>query len=76
MTSTTIFIIAGAVLLVIFFLIAKLAIRWAVRLMIIGVILIALAGAGGLWWWTNRLAPRTKPNRQQSAPTRRTSDHR
>jgi hypothetical protein len=69
MTSTTIFIVAGAVLLVIFVLIGKLAIRWAIRLTIVGVILIALLGAGGFWWWTNRLSPR--PNRQTSAPTRR-----
>ena len=41
MTFTTIFIIAGVVLLFIFFLIAKLAIRWAIRVAIVGVILIA-----------------------------------
>lgn len=73
MTSTTIFIIAGAIMLVIFVVIAKLAIRWAIRLTIVGVILIALLGAGGFWWWTNRLADKPKPIRQQSTPTRRAS---
>lgn len=74
MSFTTIFIIGGAVLLVIFFLIAKLAIRWAIRLTIVGVILIALVGAGGFWWWSNRLVPKpSRPTRQQPAPVRRTT---
>lgn len=73
MTSTTIFIIAGAVLLVIFVLIAKLAIRWAIRLTIVGVILIAIIGAVVFWWWSNQLAPKPRPSRQQAAPARRAS---
>jgi energy-coupling factor transporter transmembrane protein EcfT len=72
MSNTTILIIAGVVILVIFFLIAKLAIRWAIRLAIVGVILIALLGIGGFWWWSSRLAPKPKP-RQQSTPTKRAS---
>jgi len=39
MTANTIFLIAGVVLLIIFFLIAKLAIRWMIRVAIVGVIL-------------------------------------
>jgi hypothetical protein len=73
MSFTTIFIIAGIVLLLIFFLIAKLAIRWMVRVAIVGVILIALIGAAGFWSWSNRLTTKPKPNRQSSAPTRRAS---
>lgn len=72
MSNTTIYIIAGVVILVIFFLIAKLAIRWAIRVAIVGVILIALLGIGGFVWWSNRLAPKPKP-RQPSAPTKRAS---
>ncbi len=72
MDFTTIFIIAGVVLLAILFLIARLAIRWAIRLTIVGVIIIALVGGGLFWWWTNRLA--AKPLKQQRpAPTRRAS---
>jgi hypothetical protein len=71
MTFTTIFLIAGVVLLAIFFLITRLAIRWTLRLTIIGVVLVALLGAGMFWWWSSRLTP--KPVRQRSAPTRRTS---
>jgi len=75
MSFTTIFIIAGAVLLVIFFLIAKLAIRWMIRVGIVGVILVALLGAGGFWWWSNRLTDKPKPSRQPSAPSRRAPVH-
>jgi energy-coupling factor transporter transmembrane protein EcfT len=76
MSNTTILIIAGAVILVIFFLIAKLAIRWAIRVTIVGVILVALLGTGGFWWWTNRLAPKPKPTptrQPSSAPGKRST---
>ena len=71
MSFTTIFIIAGVVLLAIFVLIAKLAIRWAIRVAIVGVILAAILGAGGFWWWSNRLTSRPKPVRQSATPSRR-----
>ncbi len=70
MSFTTIFIIAGVVLLFIFILIAKLAIRWAIRVAIVGIILIAILGAGGFWWWSNRLAEDSKPVRQ-TAPRKK-----
>jgi len=73
MSFTTIFLIGGALLLVIFFLIARLAIRWAIRVGIVVVILVALLGAGGFWWWSSRLTDKPKPNRQPSAPSRRAS---
>jgi len=73
MSFNTILIIAGVVLLLIFFLIARLAIRWAIRVAIVGVILLAIFGAGGFWWWSNRLTAKPKPNHQPSAPTRRAS---
>jgi hypothetical protein len=72
MTYTTISIIAGVVILAIFFLIAKLALRWALRLIIVGVILIAIAGAGIFYWWSNELTSQTEPRRQRSSPTRST----
>ncbi len=76
MDFTTIFIIAGVVLLAIFFLIARLAVRWIVRLTIIGIILIALLGGGGFWYWTTRLAPTPKPKPRstpRSTPTRKST---
>jgi predicted benzoate:H+ symporter BenE len=68
MSFTTISLIAGVVLLVIFFLIVRLAIRWAIRVAIIGIVLVALLGGGGFWWWSNRLAPKPVPTRERSAP--------
>ncbi|HKO99715.1 MAG TPA: hypothetical protein VJU86_22245 [Pyrinomonadaceae bacterium] len=70
MTFTTIGIIAGVIILAIFILIAKLALRWALRLIIVGVILIAIAGAGGFWWWSNQLTSKPEPRRPRSSPTR------
>src|ERR1044072_2201319 len=77
MTFTTIFIIAGVVLAIIFFLIGKLAIRWAIRVAIVVVILGAGFGGWGFWWWGNRLIadspkPRPKFTRPTPMPTRRT----
>jgi len=71
MTFTTITIIAGAILLAIFFLIARLAIRWAARITIVGVILLALIGVGIFWWWGNRLAGPSSPSNQRPPAARR-----
>jgi hypothetical protein len=71
MTFTTISIIAGVILLAIFFLIARLAIRWAVRLTIIGIILIALIGGGIFWWWGNRLVSPSSPSNVQRPAVKR-----
>ncbi len=70
MTFTTIFIIAGVVLLAIFILIAKLAVRWAIRLTIVGVILVALLGAIGFWTWSSRLTAKPKSNRPAASSKR------
>jgi hypothetical protein len=73
MSFTTIFIIAGVVLLAVFILIAKLAVRWAIRVAIVGVILVALLGAGGFWWWSSRLTAKPKPNRTPAGSNRRST---
>jgi hypothetical protein len=69
---TTIFIIAGVVVLAIFFLIAKLAIRWMLRLTIVAVIIISIVGAGAFWWWSTKLTTKPEPRQQRTTP-RRTS---
>jgi hypothetical protein len=69
MSFTTIFIIAGVIILAIFLLIARLAIRWFIRLAIIGLILVALLGGGIMWRWTTSLAP-VPPPRQRNTPAR------
>jgi hypothetical protein len=75
MSFTTIFLIAGVVLLAIFFLIAKLAIRWAIRVAIVGIIVVALLGAGVFWWWSGRLTSKPEPNRARPAPGKRAAAH-
>jgi hypothetical protein len=72
MSFTTIFIIAGVVLLFIFILIARLAIRWSIRLTIMGLILVALIAGSLFWWWTTSLAPKPQP-RTRPTNLRRTS---
>jgi len=49
-----------------------MAIRWAVRLAMIGAILLAVLGVAGFWWWTNNLADKPKPARPTASPNRRT----
>ncbi|HLA12304.1 MAG TPA: hypothetical protein VJ023_17085 [Pyrinomonadaceae bacterium] len=72
MTFTSIFIVAGVILFLIFILIARLAVRWVVRLTIMAVILVALIAGGFFWWWTTRLAPTPSP-KSRTTPSRRTS---
>lgn len=71
MSTSNIYIIGGVVLLVIFVLIARLAVRWIVRLTMIGVILIALVGGAVFWWWTRSLTPKPQPAKPHPTPTRR-----
>ena len=70
MDFNTILIIWAVVVIAIVFLVARLAIRWALRMVIVGVILIAIVGGGFFWWWTTRLAPKP-PAKPRPAPTRR-----
>lgn len=70
MSTSTIYIIGAVVLLAIFVLIARLAVRWIVRLTMIGVIIIALIGGAVFWWWTRSLAGNTQQNRPRPTPTK------
>ena len=71
MSTSTIYIIGSVVLLAIFVLIARLAVRWIVRLTMIGVIVIAIVGGAAFWWWTRNLSEKAQPNRPRPTPTRR-----
>jgi hypothetical protein len=74
MSFTTIFIIAGIILLAIFFVIARLAIRWVIRIALLGAILAALLGVAGFWWWSKQLAGKPTQNRQPATPGRRSAN--
>lgn len=69
--TSTIYIIGAVVLLAIFVLIARLAVRWIVRLTMIGVILIALVGGALFWWWTRSLADNSPATKPRPTPTKR-----
>ena len=70
METSTIYIIGAVVLLAIFVLIARLAVRWIVRLTMIGIIIVALIGGAVFWWWTRSLSEKPE-SRPRPTPTRR-----
>jgi hypothetical protein len=74
MSTSTIYIIGAVVLLAIFILIGRLAVRWFVRLAMIGIILIALVGGAFFWWWTRSLSAESPSNRSRPAPTKRATN--
>jgi len=74
METSTIYIIGAVVLLAIFVLIARLAVRWIVRLTMIGIIVVALIGGALFWWWTRSLSETPQQNRP-GRPTRRAATH-
>ena len=74
MDSTLVYAVVGGIALVLIFFIARLAIRWAIRLIIIGLLIVAALG-GVAWWWLSRTTqsdaqPRTTPTRR-ATPDRR-----
>ena len=51
-------IISGIALVLLVFA-ARLALRWIVRLILVGVLLLAILG-GGTWWWLNQSSPKSE----------------
>ena len=74
MSTFTIYIIGAVVLIAIFILIGRLAVRWVVRLTMIGVILIALVGGAIFWWWTRSLSEETLPAKPRATPAKRATN--
>ncbi len=60
----------GVVFLVVF---AKFALRWIVRLIVVGLILLFVVG-GVAWWWTTR--PTVRGETKSNATTKRAADRR
>jgi len=74
METSLVYAVVGVIALVLIFFIARLAIRWAIRLIIIGLLLVAALG-GVAWWWLNRTTqsdakPRTTPTRRATSDRR------
>jgi hypothetical protein len=67
MDNAIVYAVVGGIALVLLFFIARFAIRWAIRLTVVGLILVL---GGAAWWWYNQ--PSTeRENRPRPAPTRR-----
>jgi len=66
--------ILGAVVLILIFFVAKIALRWIVRLVLVVIILLIALG-GAAWWWLDQSfkEPATQP---RSTNSRRTSSDR
>ena len=45
--------------------IVKRALKWAVRLALLGVLALLLLAGGVAWWWYSPADPRTTPRQQQ-----------
>jgi energy-coupling factor transporter transmembrane protein EcfT len=75
MDSTLLICIVAGIALVLFLFAARIAFRWVIRLVIVGVLLL-LALGGVAWWWLNQSSrqPDTKPrptsNRRASSDRR------
>ncbi|MGI8917562.1 MAG: hypothetical protein ACR2H6_03085 [Pyrinomonadaceae bacterium] len=74
MSTSTIFIIGAVVLLAIIVLIGRLAVRWLVRLTMIGVVLIALVGGAFFWWWTRSLSEKSPAAKPRPTPSKRAAN--
>jgi hypothetical protein len=72
--TSTIYIIGALVLLAILVLIGRLAVRWLVRLTMIGVILLALAGGAIFWWWTRSFSEKTPSAKPRATPAKRAAN--
>jgi len=55
--------------LVVFLFIAKRVLRLAVRLMLVGLVVLALAASGGWAWWNGWFESKPTPRTERSAPT-------
>ena len=73
MGNSLIYAIAAGVALVLIFVVVRVALRWAVRLALMGLLLLVLLG-GLAWWWLNR--PSQSETSPRSTPTRRTTSDR
>lgn len=66
-------IISGIALVLLVFA-ARLALRWIVRVILVGILLLAILG-GGTWWWLNQSSPKSENSPRQS-PNRGSNSNR
>jgi protein-S-isoprenylcysteine O-methyltransferase Ste14 len=75
----TIAVIVGILILLgalwVFLFLARRAMRWAVRLALLGIVLLALLVGGIAWWWYGASETAT-PQRERTAPATRRGNSR
>ena len=73
MDTTFVYAIVAGVALVLLLFVARVAIRWIIRLVLAGLLLVVVLG-GVAWWWFNQ-SPRQTDSPRPTA-TRRATDRR
>ena len=66
MDNSTIYLVVGVITFILLFFVARLALRWIIRLFLIGLILL-LALGGAAWWWLNNPAVQRESKPRPSA---------
>ncbi|HEX6730944.1 MAG TPA: hypothetical protein VF074_13060 [Pyrinomonadaceae bacterium] len=74
MDPTLVICIVAGIVLVLFLFAARIALRWVIRLVIVGLMLL-LALGGVAWWWLNQ-SSRQPVNKPRPASNRRASSER
>jgi VIT1/CCC1 family predicted Fe2+/Mn2+ transporter len=72
METSILYIIAGVVGLLLFVFIARRLLRLAIKLVLAGVVIVALLAGAGYGWWNGWFEKQTKPERKPG-PTRTSS---
>jgi energy-coupling factor transporter transmembrane protein EcfT len=67
-------VISGVALVLLVFA-ARLALRWIVRVILVGVLLLAIVG-GGAWWWLNQSSPQSETKPRQTSNRNSNSNRR
>lgn len=69
----TLFIVCLAALLILLFIVIRLAVRWLIRLLLIGVILLIALAAGTIWWLNQGTT--LQHDKSHLSPGRRATSH-
>jgi len=68
MDNSIVYLVVGVITFILLFFIARLALRWIIRLFLIGLILL-LALGGATWWWLSNPAAQ-RENRPRPSATK------
>lgn len=75
MDQTLIISLIAGIILVLLVFAARITLRWVVRLVIVGFILLLVLG-GAIWWWLKHSSPQPENRPRQTSGRRASSDGR